>query len=194
MRAIPWADGTWTVPPVRAELDGPDLLVTCAEGGDLWRTTAYGFVHDDAHGLLAELPDGAAMEVAFEFGGDHQFDQAGLLLRADERRWIKAGAEFADGVVNLGAVVTREASDWSTWPVQGGGALIEVRASRRGDAVTVRARLEGGTWCLLRLAPIDPGLAWRAGPYACAPSRAGFRVRFTRWALGEADADLHPEA
>jgi uncharacterized protein len=166
-------------------------VVECAEGSDAWRITSYGFVHDDAHGLLADLPDGAAMEVGFVLGGSEQFDQAGLLVRADERHWVKAGVEVADGALNVGAVVTREVSDWSTWPVDWAGREVRIRASRRGDAVTVRARAEGSAWRLLRLAPIDADLPWRAGPFACAPSRAGLTVRFTDWRLLPAEDALH---
>jgi uncharacterized protein len=44
---------------------------------------------------------------------------------------------------------------------------------------------------LVRLAPIDRELPWRAGPFTCAPSRSGLVVRFTRFALGAADTSLH---
>jgi hypothetical protein len=189
---LPWSAGTWTIPPAAVEQVGDDLVVQCVEGSDAWRITSYGFVHDDAHGLLADLPDAAAMEVAFLLSGDQQFDQAGLLLRADDRTWIKAGVEYADGHLNVSAVVTREVSDWSTWPVAWAQQEIRIRASRSRDAVTVRARASGEPWRLVRLAPIDPALPWRAGPFACAPTRAGLRVRFTDWRIGPADPALHP--
>jgi regulation of enolase protein 1 (concanavalin A-like superfamily) len=191
LRRIPWKLGEWTVPPVRLEQADQDLLVECAAGSDLWRTTSYGFVHDDAHGLLAELPDGSAMEVSFVLGGSEQFDQAGLLLRADPEHWVKAGVEHADGHLNVGAVVTDAVSDWSTWPVGWSGREVWVRASRLGDAVTIRAHGGDGRWQLVRLAPIDPTLPWRAGPFAAAPSRAGLEVRFTGWWIGPADPTLH---
>lgn len=97
--------------------DRDDLLVEAAEGSDLWRTTWYGFVHDSGHALLAAFPDGTAAEVSFVADFSAQFDQAGLLVRADAERWVKAGVELSDGVLQLGAVVTREVSDWSVAPV-----------------------------------------------------------------------------
>src|SRR4051812_49501321 len=101
-----WADGAWTTPPVAVAEDGADLLVTAAEGSDAWRHTAYGFVHDDAHALLAPLADPGAVEVSFDTGWGEQFDQAGLVLRAGAETWVKAGVEVSDGVLQLGAVVT----------------------------------------------------------------------------------------
>ncbi|WP_232549821.1 DUF1349 domain-containing protein [Propioniciclava soli] len=189
---LPWSAGTWTTAPVRADADGDALVVEPAEGSDLWRVTSYGFIHDDAPGLLADLPDGAAMEVSFAWGASEQFDQAGVLLRADAEHWVKAGVEFADGHLGVGAVVTAGVSDWSVGRVDGWqGREITVRVSRSGDAVTVRARCTDEDWRLVRVAPIDPALAWRAGPFCAAPTRAGLTVRFTGWSRGAADASLH---
>ena len=191
MRLVPWSAGEWSTAPEAAEVHGPDLLVTARPESDFWRITSYGFVHDDGHGLLVELADGTAVEVSFIADFDQEFDQAGLLVRADERHWVKSGVEYADGAPQVGAVVTDEVSDWSTAPFPAWhGREVSVRASRSGDAVTIRARTDG-PWQLVRLAPIDPPLAWRAGPFTCAPSRAGLTVRFTRFARGPADASLH---
>jgi regulation of enolase protein 1 (concanavalin A-like superfamily) len=71
------------------------------------------------------------------------------------------------------------------------GRRITVRASRDGDAVTVRARAGDEPFRLVRVAPFPAGIAVLAGPYCCAPTRAGLVVRFRRWATGPADAALH---
>lgn len=174
------------------ELDGDDLLVTAAEGSDLWRTTSYGFVHEDGHGLLRPFEAGTAMEVAFRVDYDAQFDQAGVLVWAGPRQWVKAGVEVVDGAPQLGAVVTHEVSDWSAAPVPDWlGSAVTLRVSRAGDALTIRARRADGPWRMVRLAPWPPELAAAAGPYCCAPTRSGLQVRFTSWRAGPADDRLH---
>ena len=167
-------------------------MVTAAEGSDLWRTTSYGFVHDDGHALLRAYDAGSAVEVTFRVDYDAQFDQAGVLVWADARHWVKTGVEFVDGTPQLGAVVTHEQSDWSSAPVPTwAGALVTLRVSRSGDALTIRARREHEAWQMVRLAPWPPELAARAGPYVCAPTRAGLRVGFDAWRSGPADDRLH---
>lgn len=194
-RPVDWAEGEWWNEPVRVENGPPgELLVQPAEGSDLWRHTSYGFVHDDAPALLAPLPAGEAMEVAFVLDYGEQFDQAGVLVRVDDRNWIKAGVEVSDGEPQVGAVVTRDVSDWSVAPVpRWAGREVTVRVSRDGDALTVRARADDEPWRLVRLAPLAPDAVATAGPYCCSPTRAGLRVRFTGWRRGLADAALHPE-
>lgn len=191
-RGVRWDEGTWSNQPVSSVVDGDDLVVTAVEGSDAWRTTSYGFVHDNEHALLAPLPHGSAVEVEFTVGLTEQFDQAGVFLRASATSWIKAGIEFADGTPNLGAVVTRDTSDWSSAPVpEWTGRRACIRASRAGDAVTIRARVDDEPFRFVRLAPLDPRAAVEAGPYLCAPTRAGLTVRFHRWEWKPADASLH---
>lgn len=189
---VPWTDGRWTTPPEAVAQEGDALIVTARESSDAWRTTAYGFVHDSEHALLAPLPSGSAMEVVFTGDFSAEFDQAGLFVRVSDEDWVKAGVEFADGALQLGAVVTHRFSDWSVAPVpEWAGTRITVRVSRAADALTVRARSGDEPFRLVRLAHLDPDAITEAGPMVCAPSRAGLTVRFESWTREPADASIH---
>jgi regulation of enolase protein 1 (concanavalin A-like superfamily) len=189
---VPWTDGTWTSEPEAMRIHDGGMDVTARAGSDAWRITSYGFVHDTEHALLAPLAPGTAVEVAFTLDLREQFDQAGVFVRVDAETWIKAGVERSDGEDGLGAVVTRGVSDWSLAPVPGwSGRLATIRASRSGDALTVRARVDDEPWRLVRVAPLDPDATASAGPFCCAPTRAGFTARFASWRTGPADAALH---
>ncbi|WP_369243605.1 DUF1349 domain-containing protein [Streptomyces sp. R41] len=195
-RAVDWSEAAWLNPPLSAELHGDELLVTSRNRSDFWRTTSYGFVRDNGHALLTDLPAGAAVEVTFLAQFEALYDQAGIMIRVDDRTWIKAGVEMTDGAPHLGAVVTRGQSDWSLTPAPGwNGCKITVRASREKDAVTIRARREDEAWQMVRLAPLAPDATASAGPFFCSPQREGLQVQFTRFALGPADISLHnPQA
>jgi len=182
----------WTTPPLAHRIVDGRMHVAAAEGSDAWRTTSYGFVHDSEHALLAPFGTQASIEVSFLLDFTEQFDQAGLFLRVSPTTWIKAGVEVSDGVAQVGAVVTREASDWSVAPVpEWAGRTITVRASRSGDAVTIRARADDEPFRLVRVAPLDPASVVEAGLFCCAPTRAGLEVTFTGIELGEPDSALH---
>lgn len=193
MRQIDWSAGRWTNPPAESVVSADGLLVTAQEGSDAWRLTSYGFVHDTEHALLVPLEQDTAVEVTFRLDFSAQFDQAGVFLRVDSENWIKAGVELADGVESVGAVVTRGASDWSVSPVPGwAGRDVTVRASRSGDAVTVRARVDDEEWRLVRVAPLPVEASVSAGPFCCAPTRAGMTVHFRSWKVTAPDSALHP--
>jgi regulation of enolase protein 1 (concanavalin A-like superfamily) len=194
MRKIAWNEMTWINEPPRAESDGHDLVVHTGRNTDFWRSTAYGFVHDDGHLLGAPLPNDAAIEVSFKAELEAQFDQAGLMLRAGPETWLKTGVELSDGELYASVVVTNGQSDWSVSPVQGNtsGHGLTFRASRKGDAVTVRYRIsEEPRWHLLRVAYLPPEAELVAGPMCCSPTREGLSVRFEPVRVGPPDAALH---
>lgn len=189
---IDWSNGSWTHEPVASVREGDALLVTSVEGSDAWRVTSYGFVHDSEHALVAPLPTDRAVEVSFLADFAQQFDQAGVFLQASETIWVKAGVECADGVLQVGAVVTNPTSDWSVAPVPDwNGRAVTIRVSRSGDALTIRARCGEEPFRLVRVVPLAADLEVAAGPFTCAPTRAGLTVRFLSWAVGPADAALH---
>ncbi|MGD8683975.1 MAG: DUF1349 domain-containing protein [Chloroflexota bacterium] len=196
METIPWARLSWLNEPPQHRLEGEELVVTTGEATDFWRLTSYGFIHDDGHFLGTPLVGDGAIEVTFEARFSGAFDQAGLMLRAGPERWIKAGVELSDGTLYAGAVVTVGRSDWSVAPLpdDAGGRALTFRASRVGDAVTIRYRVadEDG-WRFLRLAAFPPEVEVHAGPMCCSPTRAGLSVRFWPVRVGPPDASLHAE-
>ena len=191
MKTIAWSEGSWTRKPVSISQDGNSLNVEAAAESDWWRTTAYGFIHDDGHALVKEFPNESAVEVSFILNYTEQFDQAGIFVTSDPENWIKAGVEYCDGFPQVGAVVTQVNSDWSVAPVaEWMNQEVTIRVSRSGDAVTVRAGINNDLR-LVRVAPLDASRTWSAGPMFCAPTRAGLTVTFTKWTEGPADSELH---
>lgn len=192
LERIEWDSGSWTNPPVTVRESKGNLVVTAAEGSDAWRHTSYGFVHDNEHALVKSLPVGRAVEVTFGAGLSEQFDQAGVFLSVDETTWVKAGVEYSDGTLQLGAVVTLGRSDWSVRPVpEWSRRDVTVRLSRAEESVTVRVRVDDNPFELVRVAPTPPNAPAAAGPYVCAPTRAGLTVTFRSWVETPADDSLH---
>jgi regulation of enolase protein 1 (concanavalin A-like superfamily) len=194
MTTIPWQEMTWLNPPERVEVVDGRLEIVTRPMTDFWRTTSYGFVHDDGHFLGAALDGEAALEVTFTGAFSQQFDQAGLMLRAGPDLWIKAGVELSDGVLFASAVVTLGHSDWAVAPLPAGSAHlpITIRASRTGDGVTIRYRVgDAASWQLLRVAFVPPDAELLAGPMCCSPTRGGLVVRFEPVRVGPPDPQLH---
>jgi regulation of enolase protein 1 (concanavalin A-like superfamily) len=192
MTDIPWNRGKWTNQPAAVVEHAGDLLVTAAEGSDAWRVTSYGFIHDTEHALLVPFAQDSAMEVQFTAAFSQQFDQAGIFVRVNAEHWIKAGVEFVDGSTQLGAVVTDRFSDWSLAPVpEWNGGLVRMRVSRSGGALTIRAASVDNELQLVRVVPMAPSLIAVAGPFTCAPTRAGLIVPFHSWRASPSDSQLH---
>jgi len=185
-------EARWINPPTQWSVDDNELRVETDPNTDFWRHTAYGFVHHSGHALVKEFVPDSSVEITIAADYSHQFDQAGIMVWADETNWVKCGLEYADGVLGVGAVVTREYSDWSTAPVpEWLGHAVTMRVSRTTESLTIRAKTAHTPWRLVRVAPLDASREWNAGPYAASPTRAGLTVTFSDTTWGPADADLH---
>lgn len=193
MTDIGWQEGQWTnLPAQTTELAGGALSVVAKEGSDAWRQTYYGFTHASEHALLAPWEGAGGMEVSFLLDYQEQFDQAGVFVRAAKDVWIKAGVEFADGIAQLGAVVTHGQSDWSLAPVPSWqGQVVTVGITRHEDAVVIRARAGEEPDRLVRVAHMPRSASLEAGPHLAAPSRSGLTVRFDAWRKTGPERGIH---
>ena len=180
----------WLGEPPEWTVENDLLHVTTGERTDFWRETHYGFVRDNGHFLYAEAEGDFSAKVTFSARYEHLYDQAGLMLRLDERRWVKAGVEYSDGKRLLSTVVTRERSDWSVTSLPDNTDEVTLRLTRRGGALLVQA-LRGGHFDLLRLADFPSSNPVQVGIMCCTPERAGLKATFRDFRVGPPEGELH---
>lgn len=155
---------------------------------DFWQRTHYGFRADNGHFLYVPVQGEVEFETRVRFQPQHQYDQAGLMVRVSADCWLKASVEFEpEGRDHLGAVVTNLGwSDWSTQEVENLQELILRAEVVQGDC-TVHWRKPGDTeWQQLRVAHLHawkPETSFCIGLYACSPKSGGFESVFDeiRW-------------
>ena len=170
------------------------LSVTTGDKTDFWRETHYGFIRDDGHVRYQRVSGDFTAEVAFSGEYRALYDQAGLMVRTDERNWLKAGIEFVATRQMRSVVVTRDFSDWSKAPAPVEAEWLRLRVSRHGSAIRVEwaADEPGAKFALLRLAYLPESNELGVGPMCCSPQRAGFQARFRDFAVNPPIAtDLH---
>ena len=131
---------SWLNPPASYEDGGRQATVTTRDKTDFWRNTFYGFRHDNGHFLFKPVSGDFSAEVTIRGKYSALYDQAGLMLRIDEERWVKAGIEFTDGETHFSVVVTDGHSDWSVvpmaWAVQ--SVTLRVTQACRGHSHSVQ--------------------------------------------------------
>lgn len=163
---------SWLNEPVTFSGDTLELRLTTDEKTDFWQETFYGFQRDNGHAYLT--PVSGDFTASATVRGDYQelYDQAGLMLRIDQRNWIKTGIEYTDGLMHFSVVVTNGTSDWSVIPLHGSGKddEVAVRLTRHDNAVRVQFSVNGAPWQLARLAPFSSADAL-VGVMACSPAR-----------------------
>jgi uncharacterized protein len=167
----------WLNPPPHWHIEKNSLHVTTGNNTDFWRVTHYGFIRDDGHVYYQTVTGDFVASLRFSGEYQHLYDQAGLMLRLDEKNWLKTGVEFDDGKQKLSAVVTREVSDWSVIPLETSPSEVFLKLTRKGTAVTIQYSFDGATYEMLRLAYFPEGETM-VGMMCCSPQRAGFQATF----------------
>lgn len=182
----------WLNEPTRWLVDDGCLTVTTDARTDFWRETLYGFTCDTGHfyGRDVEGDFTAQLRVRAEYA--EQYDQAGIMIRLDECRWIKAGIEFCDGRPCLGSVLTIGSSDWATGVFDSNPGRFWIRATVSQGVLRLQASADGETWPLLRLCPFPVANRYSVGAMCCTAQRAGLRVEFSDFAVtAPLGKDLH---
>lgn len=146
--------------------------------------THYGFIRDNGPFRFQEQSGDFEAKVKV-IGHYHElYHQAGLMIRLDEKNWIKTGIEFVDGKQNISAVATREVSDWSVISRNDSPEFIWLRLQRRGDAVKIEFSLDDVSWSMLRLAYFPSDVPVKIGMVAAAPGKQEFAVTFDHFTVG----------
>lgn len=174
------SDGRWlNAPRSWSVAANGDLTLVTDRATDFWRETHYGFTRDSGHFL--SFPAGDAFTAQLRIRGRYEklYDQAGIMVRVDAHRWVKAGIELSDGRAMLSSVLTDGRSDWATGPYAGDAADFWMRATVAKGVLRLQVSADGVFWPLVRLAPFPVAASYQVGPMACTPEREGLEVRFS---------------
>ena len=174
----------WHNEPRQWSLDEQTLTVRSDEKTDFWRDTYYGFTRDSGHffGRTWEGDFTASLRVQGRY--EELYDQAGIMVRIDEKNWIKAGIELSDGAACIGSVLTVDRSDWSTAPYASDPSDFYLRITVQNGVLRLQSSTDGVRWPLLRLCPFPKALAYHVGPMICTPERSGLQVTFSNFEIG----------
>lgn len=190
--SINFKDGTWLNQPANSLANEAGLTMTTDAKTDFWRETYYGFTRDSGHFLGFPTADGFTAKIRIQGEFRTLYDQAGLMVRIDEKRWVKTGVEFTDGELFLSTVVTDGKSDWSVSQPFKELEDFYIRVTLANGALRIQASRDGLFWPLLRLAPFPVASHYEVGPTACTPERSGLTIRFSEFEIGPAiTKDLH---
>ncbi|MER9681120.1 DUF1349 domain-containing protein [Mesorhizobium sp. M0184] len=178
-------DLTWLNPPPHHAFGNNTVHVRTGEETDFWRETFYGFWRDNGHFLYREVEGDFSAEVTVKGHYEVLYDQAGLMVRLSETHWIKAGIEYADGLMYFSVVVTNDASDWSLASIPADPDGVRIRLTRHAETIRVQYRdASDKHWKPVRLAYFPPSKTVDVGMMCCSPQREGFEVTFSDFSIG----------
>lgn len=184
--------GEWLNEPGQWRLADGRLDVVTDRGTDFWQATHYGFARDSGHFLGVATAGDFTAQLRIRADYTELYDQAGIMVRLDPLRWVKAGIELSDGRAMLGSVLTDGRSDWATGAFAGDPGDLWLRATVAQGVLRLQHSTDGRHWPLVRLAPFPVAERYLVGPMCCTPERSGLQVRFSDFTVGPPSGrDLH---
>lgn len=168
----------WFNEPTHWKNSNGTISVTTNKETDFWRVTRHNFIADNAHFYYQTVEGDFTATV--KFTGEYQdlYDQAGLMVRQDEKVWLKCGVEYLHGVQQASAVVTRDFSDWSVIPLNDNPQSAWIRLQRIGTAFEVSFSADGEDYMMIRECYLTDAPSLQVGIMCASPKGDGFTTTF----------------
>lgn len=173
----------WLNEPSKWSVDGSEIFADADPNTDFWSITDYGYVRDNGHVYGETFSGDFKLNVRIEANYVAQYDQAGAVVRVNERHWIKTGVELFEGKPRFSTVVTIDHSNWMIADLPDGFRHLNLSLERRADAVHISYSTDENPLQFASVAYLDPGAAALAGVMCACPQGDGFPVRFSDYEL-----------
>ena len=176
---------SWLNPPAKEFYDSGAVTVRCKGKTDFWRKTFYGYINDNGHFL--HLPAQGEFQFQARVNGNYSqlYDQAGLMVRLDEKNWLKCGSEFFEGRRWASVVATRDFSDWSTMEDLTQTGPVYWRVLRKKDSLEAQCSIDGEKYTTIRQAYFPARVSVEVGVMCAAPEGSGFDTTFDQLEIAQ---------
>jgi regulation of enolase protein 1 (concanavalin A-like superfamily) len=169
---------TWFNEPASATFAEGGVVVRSKPKTDYWRKTFYGYITDNGH--FFHLPVSGEFTFQARVSGKYAslYDQAGLMVRLDEKHWMKCGSEFFENRRWASVVFTHDFSDWSTLDDLSQSSPVYWRVARKKDSIEAQCSTDGKTFLTVRQGYFPAAVEVKVGIMCAAPEGAGFDAVF----------------
>ena len=175
----------WLNKPKEWSVNQRSLTIFTDSKSDFWQKTHYGYSFDNGSFYYTNCK--GEFEAIVKITGEYntQYDQLGIMIRIDEKIWIKAGIEYVDNQMNISAVVTHENSDWSIIKLDQMPKSIWIKLKRKSDAVEIYYSLDNKNFTMMRLAYFPEIKTCMVGLMAASPKGKGFNALFEDFEIND---------
>ncbi|BDD00280.1 DUF1349 domain-containing protein [Persicobacter psychrovividus] len=168
----------WFNEPAQWSIKNQELKMQVTPQSDYWVKTHYGFTVDDGPFLYTLRGGEFETSVKIEGAYKSRYDQMGLMLRVDEKHWIKTGIEYVDGVYHFSVVTTNGVSSWGVTALKEKPDAIWIKATRRRDGVEIFYSTDGKNYAMAGLSYLPEQVPVKVGMMAASPDGDGFEATF----------------
>ncbi len=168
----------WLNPPVSVVYGTGAVTARSRARTDFWRKTFYGYITDNGHFFFIRMFGEFTFQARISGKYASLYDQAGLMVRLDEKRWMKCGSELVDGKRSASVVFTHDFSDWSTMDDLSQSDPVYWRVARKKDSIEAQISEDGVSFHTVRQGYFPAYVEAQVGVMCASPEGAGFEATF----------------
>jgi uncharacterized protein len=177
---------TWLNEPAHVHYSEGVLSARSRGKTDFWRKTFYGYITDNGHFMHLPVTGDFTFQARIDGNYSSLYDQAGLMVRLDEKRWMKCGSELVDNKRWASVVFTHDFSDWSTLEDLTQRGAVYWRVVRQKDSIEAKCSLDGEKYITVRQGYFPAQQKVLVGVMCCSPEGQGFDATFDQLVLESA--------
>lgn len=169
----------WLNEPYNVRFDERGMRVIAKYRTDFWCCARYDFRKDDGHFFFSYVLGDFCCEGCWEFTEAVNFDQCGLMVRADVNNWFKVSVmyENVEFPMMTSSLTADGFSDLATIPLQEKVKKVWYRIKRRKGSYVASYSLDGENYVQLRKFYLVHDLDdIKVGAYICSPQREDFEA------------------
>lgn len=173
---------TWKNKPNNYAIGKHRVIMETMPFTDLWAKTHYQFTHNNAPSLTFSIGQNFTFSCKVKYQFKNKYDQAGLLVYANDENWFKVCVEYIDEQTSLvSTVVTFHGfSDWSSYTI---GSAVEdmwFRVSHSEQDFFVENSFDGIVYKQMRMFHMKlRGQKFKVGFFAASPLESSFDAVFS---------------
>ena len=172
-------DFEWLNEPADVDFREAGMLVSAKGGTDFWQNKSRNVHKDDGHFFFVRKCGNFVLTTHWGFDNMEALNQCGLMLRVDERNWIKASVMTDNPQFpKLGSCVAQNGyTDWAAFGLPEGINELWLRLKRQQGDYILFCSTDGNNFQQIRLFNLpNEDVEVKAGAYICAPKSAGFQA------------------
>lgn len=170
-------DFEWFNEPENVAFNENGMLVTAKGSTDFWQNARKNIHSDNGHFFFVRKSGNFVMELRWEFPSCSQLEQCGLMLRFDEKNWMKASLMSDNlSLLRLGSCVTNSGyTDWSAFEIPQQIQGVSLRLKRFNSEYALSYSFDEEKFSQIRLFSfVNEDVEIKAGAYICSPKTNDF--------------------
>ena len=172
-------DFEWFNEPENVILSERQMTIQVAKQTDFWQSIHHGLKKDNGSFFFKRVKNNSTLVIKWHFENAINFNQCGIMVRADERNWFKSSLMTAnENNIEIGTCLTISGhSDWAGSKIKRMPHELYYKLERKGDDFICFYSFDGQKYTRLRqfyLKSLEDEL--KVGAYIAAPQAEPFKA------------------